>query len=259
MDSSTDGDVFRGDGTIVRVLQDRQGWLPLSKVLAQDDVILLLTPLVGPAKHQKEASQDPFETLGQKLSEYFRVRHVPYTKSAGITGIHAAFAKRVKAVVCVITRLTVEDDTSQPHLAALMAYLCEHRPFVVIACCAVSEEALELCDFPSVIITPGYSESELGPVSSALFDGSQVPTLAADPMIEDPVEELTWSIEDWNAERDAEATHSLWMTAMPHGFRLDRPTLESMLVRPGFAKHLVARESKGGHMIAFCAVYTSIL
>ncbi|KAH8179586.1 acetyltransferase (GNAT) family protein [Sarocladium implicatum] len=257
LDSSTDAGAFHGDGTIVRVMQDRQGWLPLSNILAQDDVVLLLTPLVEPEKQEVEALQDPFESLGQKLSQHFRVRHVPYTKSAGITGIHAAFAKRVKATVCVITRLAVEDEVSQPHLAALMAYLCEHRPFVVVACCTVSKEAVELCDFPAVIIAPGYSEDHLGPVSSALSDGGQVPALAADPMMEDPAGDVTWAIEDWDAQRDTEATHSLWLAAMPHCFRLDRPTLDGLLIRPGFAKHLVARESKRGLLVGFCAVYTT--
>ncbi|KAK0392380.1 hypothetical protein NLU13_1875 [Sarocladium strictum] len=255
LDESTDGGTSFDSTLAVRVLQDHQSCIPLSKVLCRDDTLLLLTPLIQPLSEPTEATEDPFETLGQRLSQKVKVRHVPYTKSQGVTGIHVAFAKRAKAVICIITKLTVEDEVSQPHLAALMAYTCRPNPFIIVACCSVSRGDLQLCDFPTVVTAPGYSPDTLKTISSILFEEDSSRQQDADRMESDMPADLSWRVDAWNRERDAEATHDLWMASMPHGFRLDRPTLDSILIRPGFAHHLSARESTRGTLIGFCAVY----
>lgn len=257
MDSTTDGGTSLVGNPAVRVLQDHQKCIPLSMRLAQDDVVLLLTPLVHPAERALGISRDPFESLGQRISQHALVRHVPYTKSEGITGVHVAFAKRAKAVICVVTRLTIDDDVSQPHLAALMGYVSKPHPFVIVACCSVLRNDVHLCDFPTVVSAPGYSEDDLSAVSAILFEEGRDPAMSSEPMEEDTPSEVSWSVAEWNYETDAEATHALWMATMPHHFRLDRASLDGILVRPGFISHLVARESSRGGLIGFCAVYTT--
>lgn len=257
LDVSTDGGTSFNNNSAARVLQDHQKCIPLSNILSRDDIVLLLTPLIQPVDRTTEITADPFETLGQNLSQQVLVRHVPYTKSHGITGIHVAFAKRAKAVIYVVTKLAVDDDVSQPHLAALMAYTCKPHPFIIVACCAVSRGDLQLCDFPTVVSAPGYSQEHLHNISSILFEEGSSLLRSPEPMEEDVPTDFSWSVEAWNYDRDAERTHGLWMASVPHNFRLDRPTLDGILVRPGFAHHLVAREAGRGTLIGFCAVYVT--
>lgn len=258
LDASNDGAVSYDGNSIARVIQDRQKCIPLSNVLSKDDVVLLLTPLVKPAGLVTDLTRDPFETLGQRLSQHALVRHVPYTKSGGMTGAHVAFAKKAKAVIYVVTQLSVEDGVSQPHLAALMGYVCQPHPIVIVACCIVSQNDLQLRDFPTVVAAPGYSQDDLDTISSILLEKRPSLLQTPDPMDEDTQPELSWRVEEWNYERDAEATHALWMASMPFNFRLDRPTLDGILVRPSFSRHLVARETVRGVLIGFCAVYSTL-
>lgn len=77
------------------ILWDRQHALPLSRVLPEDDLLLLLTPEVTPLSSGTSISKDPFEPLGRSIAaRHSMVRHVPYTKRGGITGTHAAFINR---------------------------------------------------------------------------------------------------------------------------------------------------------------------
>src|SRR5690242_3519582 len=87
-----------------RVLWDRQNCLPLGKILDDEgDILLLLTPVVVPHDTDNAGSADPFEPVGKALSKQHPcVRHVPYTKRHGITGVHAAFIKVSKAVIFVV-------------------------------------------------------------------------------------------------------------------------------------------------------------
>ncbi|KAL8710518.1 MAG: hypothetical protein Q9220_004951 [cf. Caloplaca sp. 1 TL-2023] len=69
--------------------------------LDPNSVLLLLTPTV-PRRHPTSPS-DPFEPLGRALSHSFsRLRHVPYTLSAGITENYRPFFQRATAVILVL-------------------------------------------------------------------------------------------------------------------------------------------------------------
>lgn len=69
--------------------------------LAPASVVLLLTPTVP--RRNPNSPSDPFEPLGRALSRSFpRLRHVPYTLSAGLTEVHLPFLQRATAVVFVL-------------------------------------------------------------------------------------------------------------------------------------------------------------
>ncbi|KAL8791472.1 MAG: hypothetical protein Q9213_000089 [Squamulea squamosa] len=69
--------------------------------LAPNSMLAFLTPTV-PRRHPNSPS-DPFEPLGQALSRSgFRIRHVPYTLSAGLTENHRPFLQRAAAIVFVM-------------------------------------------------------------------------------------------------------------------------------------------------------------
>ncbi|KAL8699221.1 MAG: hypothetical protein Q9224_001508, partial [Gallowayella concinna] len=69
--------------------------------LAPNPFLALLTPTV-PRRHPNSPS-DPFEPLGRALARFtFRMRHVPYTLSAGLTDHHDEFIQRATVVVLVL-------------------------------------------------------------------------------------------------------------------------------------------------------------
>ncbi|KAL8693650.1 MAG: hypothetical protein Q9218_001560 [Villophora microphyllina] len=73
--------------------------------LSPTSVLLLLTPSV-PRRHPNSPS-DPFEPLGRALSASFsRLRHVPYTLSAGLTDVHRPFLQRATAIILVLCNIS---------------------------------------------------------------------------------------------------------------------------------------------------------
>ncbi|KAL8990664.1 MAG: hypothetical protein Q9177_000729 [Variospora cf. flavescens] len=69
--------------------------------LARTSILVVLTPTVP--RRNPDSPSDPFEPLGRALSDHFpRLRHVPYTLSAGLTDVHQAFLQRAAAVVFVL-------------------------------------------------------------------------------------------------------------------------------------------------------------
>ncbi|KAL8811221.1 MAG: hypothetical protein Q9200_001976 [Gallowayella weberi] len=69
--------------------------------LPRNPFLALLTPTV-PRRHPNSPS-DPFEPLGRALARFtFRMRHVPYTLSAGLTEHHDEFIQRATVVVLVL-------------------------------------------------------------------------------------------------------------------------------------------------------------
>lgn len=69
--------------------------------LARSSIVVLLTPTVP--RRNPDSPSDPFEPLGRALSRSFpRIRHVPYTLSAGLTDVYLPFLQRATAVVFVL-------------------------------------------------------------------------------------------------------------------------------------------------------------
>ena len=71
--------------------------------LPPSSLLLLLTPAVPPLSPR--STTDPFEPLGRHLNTLhptLRIRHVPYTLSAGLTSTHTAFLRRADAILLVL-------------------------------------------------------------------------------------------------------------------------------------------------------------
>ncbi|KAL9030073.1 MAG: hypothetical protein Q9196_001764 [Gyalolechia fulgens] len=87
------------------------GLTPL-RDLPRTSIVVLLTPTV-PRRNASRPS-DPFEPLGRALSRSFpRLRHVPYTLSAGLTDVHVTFLQRATAVVFVLCNTSSAMSESQ--------------------------------------------------------------------------------------------------------------------------------------------------
>jgi hypothetical protein len=81
------------------ILQNLQNYIPLRRILT-DSKITLLTPVIVPPD-DTAGSKDPFEPFGRTLAMDSKVRHVPYTKSGGITETHVAFIRRADVALSV--------------------------------------------------------------------------------------------------------------------------------------------------------------
>lgn len=256
--ASSDSDSRDFEKPSAVLLWDRQKCLPLSRILAEDDVLLLLTPVVVPQDADLNSMTDPFESLGKSLSiRHPAVRHVPYTKAHGITGAHVAFIRRVKAIIFVVTGSFDADGAAQAEFAQAVAHICDNRPLVIIACCHVGENSMHLQEFPTVIRSQGFSKSHLEAISSILLEGESSPTISGSTPSDSTRINPEWTTQQWNYERDAPEAHALWIATMPRLFHLESVTFASLLRRDGYAMHYVVRDPGSGHMIGFCATYTT--
>lgn len=236
------------------VLHDKQNVIPLSKILTNGDIILLLTPVVPPAKTSEGDATDPFEPLGRSIARRHPwTRHVPYTPR-GITSTHVGFIKAAKAVVFVVTGLPGPGQSSQVEVAEIARQVGDQCRHIIIACCNVSKlpQLREL--FPTVLQLPGFAVPDLEAAAALLF-GDIKPSVAR-PV---PVREIEhWPVQVWDAPRDMLAIHELWCQNLPASFRLDRITLQMLLRRDGYSMHYVVRGGKSGsELLGFCATYTT--
>jgi ribosomal protein S18 acetylase RimI-like enzyme len=234
---------------------DRQNCVPLEACMSKDAILVLLTPLVVPPESQRDAACDPFEPLGRQLAEkHLSVRHVPYTKQAGITGIHVAFIRKADVVVFVITGLPTNNEVSQLDLADLVGEACGSRPLIVVVCCEINDAEIERYHFPTVIRARGFSAPDLMAVSLILLGGNASParSLLQGPNLQST--DISRTVQPWIRERDLVETHELWTSNVPPQFRLSQQAFGALLDRDGYSKHHVVRDP-GGQLAAFCATY----
>lgn len=236
---------------------DRQDCVPLESCMSRDDIIVMLTPLVVPPESQQDITSDPFEPLGQLLSQkHPSVRHVPYSKQNGITGVHMAFIKKAHAVIFVVTGPPKVDEQSQIELADIIGEICGDTPLIVVMCCRIDDSELHRLGLPTVIQAKGFSRSDLVEVASVLLDG---PLSPAESSIQRPQilsTNFSWTVQPWDHDRDIVETHELWISLVPPQFRLGQSAFGLLLKRDGYAMHHVVR-GPGGQLAGFCATYTT--
>lgn len=105
----------------VTVIRDYQACIPLTRILGEGDIVLLLTPVVTP---YEQNGSDPFEPLGRALAtRHPWIRHVPYTARNGITNTHVGFIKRAKAVIFIISGPPNAGQISQVEIARSLGQL----------------------------------------------------------------------------------------------------------------------------------------
>ncbi|KAG4277376.1 hypothetical protein FPRO04_14128 [Fusarium proliferatum] len=146
-------------------------------------------------------ASDPFEPLGKALAcTHPWIRHVPYTKERGITQIHAAFIKRARVVIFVLTGFSTEEGLFQLELAEVAREVCEERPLVLVACCEVSEKGARQYGFATIIQCPGYFAADLQ--AFAVLLTSERPATEATPPTGNSPPPPTWSLLKWDYDKD---------------------------------------------------------
>ncbi|KAL7931175.1 hypothetical protein V8C35DRAFT_310585 [Trichoderma chlorosporum] len=244
------------------VLWDYQNCIPLPQIPTRDKPVLLLTPVVvPPAGNNPADDRDPFEILGQTISgRNIPIRHVPYTKAKGITGVHVAFVKRAGAVIFVITHLAGTDNLLQLELAELVARICESRPLILLVCCNLAGRSIPNTHFRTVVHIAGYTNADLLVAATLLLNSDPGLPMPADTGIfaQGRLDaEPAWLVQPWAADRDLMEICALWQACLPYQFHLHPSTLGSLLKRDGYALHYVVRESIRGSLIGFCAAYAT--
>ncbi|PTB62891.1 hypothetical protein BBK36DRAFT_1128306 [Trichoderma citrinoviride] len=247
---------------VATVMWDYQNCVPLDQIPTRDKPLLLLTPVVvPPVGNNPTDDRDPFEILGQSISgRNIPVRHVPYTKNQGITGVHVAFIKRARAVIFVITHLADTDGPLQLGFAELVARICESRPLITLICCDLAGRNISSTQFRTLVHITGYTNADLLVAAALLLDGGSrptVPVVTGMPAPDASEPEPAWSVRPWVAERDLAETCALWEACLPQQFHLSASTLGSVLKRDGYALHYIVREPTGGSLVGFCAAYAT--
>ncbi|KAK8002480.1 ribosomal protein S14p/S29e [Apiospora arundinis] len=249
-------DTPSGSADIV-ILRDQEEYIPLTTVLDEDDVIVLLTPLVVPLRREVDSGIDPFESLGRALAlRHPRIRHVPYTPRDGITEYHVAHIHRAKAIIFVISGKPIASQPSQADIAEVAWMVGNTRPQIVLACYDVQAMGLMKADFPAIIQLPSYSPHFLQQAAAVLF---------GEPLTRNPID--TTPLQKWVVEAlpdalmatDISPFKRLWDKCLPDQFQLDQHSLRTLLDRVGWSRHYVVKLPGSGEFIGFCATYTTFL
>ena len=92
-------------------------------------ILLLLTPTVPSNPNSASApSSDPFEPLGRALERsHSRIRHVPYTVSAGLTSTHMVFISRASAIVLVLRNSSSAFTEAQEEFTSHVRHVVQQR------------------------------------------------------------------------------------------------------------------------------------
>lgn len=246
---------------LVALRWDSQNLLPLIRYLAQEDLVILLTPAVIPLITDSGDASDPFEPLGKALANSHPwIRHVPYTKENGITGTHVAFIKRAKIVIFVITSFPTVDGVSQPQLAEIVREVCEEKPMITVACCDFGDHDIHDHGFSTVVQSTRFSEPELEAIATLLMVEEPHPiglTTAPSTHPHGSHFESIWSSQILDYERDLAEVHSLWVASVPSNFHLSQSAFGLLLKREGYAMHFIIRDPSGGEVVGFCATFTT--
>ncbi|SPN99002.1 related to beta-N-acetylglucosaminidase [Cephalotrichum gorgonifer] len=259
-----------------KLLRDHQDCVPLRRILSDGDLIVLLSPVVAPWSSSRSGSDgqsltsDPFEPFGLALADRHPwVRHVAYNKTAGITGTHAAFIKRARVVIFVISGPPAPNDPPQAELAEICRALGgEAGPrHIVLACFDVRSSTVQVTPFDTVVQIPDYSPAELRAAASLLFgeperepesdvemEYEREREVYGNPVRAPSEPPRSWPVEPWSPT-DLPDVHALWHACLPPKFHLEKRILASLLNRDGYAMHYVVRDPATRAVLGFCATY----
>ena len=250
-----------GAAATATLLRDRQGAVPLGRILANGNLILLLTPVVAPLQDGPNGASDPFEPLGRAIeARHPWILHVPYNKAADIRRSHASFIERARIIIFVISGPKGRNEPDQWSLAEASQVAAEGRMQVVLACYDMPPRDPQAEPFPTVLQVTGYLPTQLRAVGALLFgeDGVQ---RSATPMVPaassprpPPLPKITWAVEPWRPP-DTPEIHALWLACLPPRFHLEQWALASVLNRDGYAMHHVVRDPASRAILGFSASY----
>ncbi|KAI1490430.1 hypothetical protein F5X96DRAFT_669701 [Biscogniauxia mediterranea] len=243
----------------VTLVRDHQACIPLTRILGDGDIAVLLTPVVAPPQPDPSPTKDPFEPLGLALARRHPwIRHVPYTCRNGMTSTHVGFIKRAKAVIFVISGPPAAGQASQIEIAQVARLIGDQRPQVIIACRDVQTLGLMESSFPTIIQLPGYLPSDLQAAAAVLFGEATATSSGGMNVQELIMTPKFWPPENWDG-LDVTPVLELWNQCLPDQFRLEKFPLQSLLQRDGYAMHFVVRLPETREIIGFCATYTTFV
>ncbi|KAI1075279.1 hypothetical protein F5B20DRAFT_394650 [Whalleya microplaca] len=243
----------------VALIRDNQACIPLTRILSDGDIVVLLTPVVPSTQPSVGNDNDPFEPLGRALAlRHPWIRHVPYTSRNGITSTHVGFIKRAKTVIFIISGPPTTSQSSQIEIAQIARMVAGQQPQIIVACRNVRDLGLLETNFPTIVQLPGYLPSDLQGAAKVLFgeatttstSGVDVQSLITKPRV--------WPSDDWNA-LDLTPVRELWNQCLPEQFHLEEFPLRSLLQRDGYAMHFVVRLPEDREVVGFCATYTTFV
>lgn len=240
----------------VTVIRDSQDCIPLSRILEEGDIVLLLTPVVTPLEQN---GSDPFEPLGKALAtRHPWIRHVPYTARNGITPTHLAFIKRAKVIIFVITSPPNSVQLPQVEIAKVSRDVGDNKPHIIVTCGNPHDLGVMEANFPTIIRLPGYSSADLRTAAAVLFGESVGHATSGVKVQELMIQPRFWPPEDWDG-RDVAPVYDLWNHCLPDQFHLEGYPLKSLLQRDGYSMHFVVRLPDTHEIIGFCATYTTFV
>lgn len=251
----------------VVLVQDLQSCVPLGRVLAEGDLLYVLTPAAVPIEPAKpgQPQQDPFEPFGRALATYHPwVRHIPYMVRDGITGYHASHLRLATAVIFVITGPPCAGQPSQIALSQIARQIVPDRPQIVLTCCSLHDLGLSLTEgsFPTLVEIPDYTRPHLEAAADFLFRlppaSPRGPRYVQDPPPMALSARTRWLVQEWDV-RETPAVHELWCRSLPPRFSIDFLTFQRLLHRPGYSKHFVVRNPSTHDVLGFCATYTTFI
>ncbi|KAI1391111.1 uncharacterized protein F4822DRAFT_436637 [Hypoxylon trugodes] len=257
--AATSGHLGGSRRSQVTLIRDHQACIPLTKVLDDGDIVVLLTPVVQPVQPDAGDSNDPFEPLGRALaSKHPWIRHVPYTSRNGMTSTHVGFIKRAKIVVFVISGLPSAGQSSQVEIGLMARMVGEQRPQIIVACQNVHDLGLMEANFPTIVQIPGYLPSDLRTAAAVLFGEVTATSTAGLDVQSLMIEPKFWPPENWDGLNVA-PVQELWNQCLPDQFHLEKFPLQSLLQRDGYAMHFVVRLPENREVVGFCATYTTFV
>lgn len=246
-----------GAGAPATLLRDREGTIPLGRILRDRDIVVLLSPVVAPLQDGPNGSSDPFEPLGRAIeARHPWIHHVPYNKVADVRRSHAAFIARARVVVFVVSGPKGRNEPDQWALAEASLGASEGRAHVVLACYDIQPSNSRLESFPTVVQVQNYFPAQLQAAGALLF-GENATGLAAPmrlPPAPRPPPKENWTVEPWTPP-DTPAVYELWLACLPRQFYLEQWALASLLNRDGYAMHHIVRDPSTRRVLGFCASY----
>lgn len=246
-----------GAGPSAILLRDREGTVPLGKILRDGDLVVMLSPVVAPLRDGPNGSSDPFEPLGRAIeARHPWIHHVPYNKGADVRHSHAAFITRARVVIFIVSGPRGRNEPDQWALAEASLSVSEGRAHVVLACYNVQPSNSRAEPFPTVVQVPNYLPAQLQAAGALLF-GENAPGRASPlrlPPVPRPPPKENWTVEPWTPP-DTPAIHELWLECLPRQFHLEQWALASLLNRDGWAMHHVVRDPSSRRILGFCASY----
>lgn len=246
---------------LITIIRDTPDWLQRFRSLHENDVLVLLTPVVTPISQDPTDTSDPFEPLGKALaSRHAKVRQIPYTQRNGITSTHLGFIKRGSVIVlCLIIR---PDHPLQLEFADVVLAVSDNKPCIIII---FTPQTTQLeAPLPTVIQTLGYSPLALEATAALIFGEGFRRGGLAHPLPVPNISEISrprlWPVAEWDESKDISSVWNLWtlgISGISGSFSLDIQTLGSLLHRPGYAKHYAVRDPRNEELVGFCATYLS--